>query len=64
MQKQLPKIIPLSVSDFREGADRLHQLLDNKIIVRVPHNLKVFIFGALSAVLPVAAIYGFWIITK
>ena len=44
-------IIPCS-KDFREGADRLHEKLDGKIVI--PDKLAVFLVGVLSALIPFA----------
>lgn len=48
------RLMRLSFSDIRQGADKLHELLDGK--VTVPDKLGVVIVGVLGAVLPIAMI--------
>lgn len=46
------RIVKLYLEDFRAGADRLHELLDGKIMVCVPEKAKVILVGVLSALIP------------
>ena len=48
------RLMRLSFSDIRQGADKLHELFDGKI--RVPDKLGVVIVGVLGAALPIAMI--------
>lgn len=46
------RLMRLSFSDMRQGADKLHELLDGKF--RVPDKVGVVLFGVLGAVIPIA----------
>lgn len=46
------RLMRVSFSDIRQGADKLHELFDGKI--RVPDKVGVVLFGVLGAVIPIA----------
>ena len=50
----MPRVQRICLEDVRQGADRLHELLDGKFVI--PDALGVALVGVLGALLPIAVL--------
>lgn len=58
----MPKLTSVSVSDMRKGADRLHDILDGRIVL--PEKLAVAAVGVLSATVPMGMLWLLYGVTR